>query len=111
MTLSPDPLPDCPVEQAMGLLSGKWRMPVLFRLAEGPRRFNALQRALPPVTQKVLTATLRGLEQDGLIWRDVAGTIPPRVTYGLTPRGAALGPVFDAMAQWRLARPPAEPDP
>jgi len=57
----------CPVEEALRLLSGKWRLLVLFRLADEPYRFNALQRELAPITQKVLTATLRGLESDGLI--------------------------------------------
>lgn len=92
----------CPVEEALRLLSGKWRLLALFRLGSGPVRFNALQRALAPVTQKVLTTTLRGLEGDGLIWRKVEATVPPNVTYGLTERGAALSPVFDALARWRL---------
>lgn len=93
---------DCPVEDALRLLTGKWRLLVLFRLGEGPQRFNALQRALSPVTQKVLTATLRGLEGDGLIWRKSANTIPPEVTYGLTERGMALAPVFLELGRWRL---------
>ncbi len=91
----------CPVEDALRLLTGKWRLLVLFRLGEGPQRFNALQRTLAPVTQKVLTATLRGLEADGLVWRKSAGTVPPEVAYGLTERGAALTPVFEALGQWR----------
>jgi DNA-binding HxlR family transcriptional regulator len=98
---APSPI-DCPVEAALRLLSGKWRLLVLFRLADGPQRFNALQRALAPVTQKVLTATLRGLEDDGLVWRRSEQSVPPHVTYGLTAKGAALAPVFDALASWRL---------
>jgi len=93
---------NCPVEAALRVLSGKWRLLVLFRLGQGPQRFNALQRALAPVTQKVLAATLRGLEGDGLIWRQSAETVPPHVTYGLTDRGRALAPVFDALACWQL---------
>jgi DNA-binding HxlR family transcriptional regulator len=92
----------CPVEDALRLLTGKWRLLVLFRLGQGQQRFNALQRALAPVTQKVLTTTLRGLEADGLIWRKSAESIPPEVTYGLTARGMELAPVFDALGQWRL---------
>ncbi|MEX2479732.1 MAG: helix-turn-helix domain-containing protein [Gammaproteobacteria bacterium] len=95
-------LQGCPVEDALRILSGKWRLLVLFRLGEGPQRFNALQRLLAPVTQKVLTTTLRGLEAEGLIWRKSANTIPPQVTYGLSARGAALAPVFDALGRWRL---------
>ncbi|MFN3685759.1 winged helix-turn-helix transcriptional regulator [Salinarimonas sp.] len=96
-------LPDCPVERALALLTGKWRLFVLFRLGQAPMRFNALQRSLPPITQRVLTATLRGLEADGLVWRTVEETVPPKVTYGLTEAGAALAPVFEALAAWRLA--------
>lgn len=95
----PDPR-DCPVERTLRTLSGKWRLYVLFRLAEGPMRFNALQRSLAPVTPRVLTATLRGLETEGLIWRQSAGSVPPHVEYGLTERGAALAPVWRAMAVW-----------
>lgn len=94
----------CPVEDALRLLSGKWRLLVLFRLLDAPMRFNALQRSLAPVTQKVLTAALRGLQADGLVWRQVEATVPPHVTYGLTERALALAPVFDALASWRLDR-------
>ncbi|GGA49524.1 winged helix-turn-helix transcriptional regulator [Pelagibacterium lentulum] len=93
---------DCPVEDALRILTGKWRLLVLFRLCKGPQRFNALQRSLSPVTQKVLTITLRKLEADGLIWRKSANTIPPEVTYGLTEHGAALEPVLDALGRWRM---------
>jgi DNA-binding HxlR family transcriptional regulator len=93
----------CPVEEAMQLLTGKWRMLVLYRLRKGPMRFNALQRRLAPVTQKVLTATLRGLEADGLLWREVRAEVPPHVIYGLTPFAAGAAPVFEAMAEWILA--------
>ena len=99
------PLPGCPVEDALRLLAGKWRLLVLFRLLDGPQRFNALQRSLAPVTQKVLTAALRGLEADGLVWRRVEATVPPNVAYGPTDRALALAPVFDALAAWRLSAP------
>jgi DNA-binding HxlR family transcriptional regulator len=95
---------NCPVEEGVRLLTGKWRMMVLFRLKDGPQRFNALQRSLAPITQKVLTATLRGLEADGLVWRRSTGQVPPEVHYGLTPEAEALAPVFAALAEWRLAR-------
>jgi DNA-binding HxlR family transcriptional regulator len=93
---------NCPVEATLRLIGGKWRMVVLFRLGDGPMRFNALQRSLAPVTQRVLTATLRGLEDDGLVWREVRETVPPHVEYGLTARGRALGPVWAEMARWQL---------
>jgi DNA-binding HxlR family transcriptional regulator len=90
----------CPVERTLTLLGGKWRLMVLFRLGEGPMRFNALVRSLAPVSQRVLAETLRGLEADGLIWRQVHAAVPPHVEYGLTDRGTALAPVFAAMADW-----------
>ncbi|MGR3433842.1 MAG: winged helix-turn-helix transcriptional regulator [Shimia sp.] len=100
-----EPAPDggpwngpCPVETTLRTLSGKWTLFVLFTLAEGPMRFNALQRRLGAITQRVLTATLRRLEEDGLVWRRSAGTVPPRVEYGLTEKGEALAPVWGAMA-------------
>lgn len=95
---------DCPVEAALACVGGKWRMMVMFRLSAGAMRFNALQRSLPPITQKVLTATLRGLEADGLVWRRSAGTVPPKVDYGLTEHGARLIPVFEALARWHLGK-------
>jgi DNA-binding HxlR family transcriptional regulator len=71
-------------------------------------RFNALQRSLAPVTQKVLTTTLRSLEDDGLIWRQVRAEVPPHVTYGLTPFAEGAAPVFAAMADWIIRS--EEPD-
>lgn len=105
------PLPeDCPVERTLRMLSGKWRLFVLFRLEGGPMRFNALRRSLRPITQRVLTATLRGLEDDGLVWRKSAGTVPPRVEYGLTAHGAALAPVWRAMGDWGALHTPSRAD-
>ncbi len=101
------PAPEaCPVEEGIAMLAGRWRLMVLFRLSDGPERFAALRRALPPVagrpvTHKVLTQTLRALEADGLVWREVAATVPPQVTYGLTGAGSRLAPVFAAVAAWR----------
>ena len=91
---------DCPVERTLRLLGGRWRLLVLFRLGRGPVRWGALRRSLAPVTPRVLTATLRALEADGLIWRRSEHTVPPAVAYGLTPRGKALAPVFEAMGEW-----------
>ncbi len=104
-----NPFPDgdpaaCPVERTLRLVSGRWRLLILFRLgARGPTRWGALRRSLAPVTPRVLTGTLRGLEEDGLVWRNAEPTIPPVVTYGLTERGEALAPVFEAMAKWGRA--------
>ena len=84
---------------------------MLFRLgASGASRWGALRRSLAPVTPRVLTATLRGLEEDGLVWRRAEAVVPPAVTYGLTERGAALAPVFEAMAAWGAAAGDGEPE-
>ena len=91
---------NCPVEQTLRLLSGKWKLLVLFHLGNGPVRWGALRRSLAPITPRVLTATLKALEADGLIWRKVEAVVPPSVSYGLTDRGEALGPVFEAMFHW-----------
>ncbi len=91
---------NCPVEQTLRLLSGKWKLLVLFHLGNGPVRWGALRRSLVPITPRVLTATLKALETDGLIWRKVEAVVPPSVSYGLTNRGEALGPVFEAMFRW-----------
>lgn len=94
-------LPDgCPVRATLDLLTGRWRLTVLFHLARGPVRWGGLRRAVGAITPRVLTATLRGLEADGLVWRRSEDAVPPVVTYGLTARGAALGPVFAAMGAW-----------
>jgi DNA-binding HxlR family transcriptional regulator len=95
---------NCPVEKTLTLLSGKWRLMVLFRLGAGTMRFNALARSLAPISLKVLAQTLRQLEADGLIWRVTHNSIPPHVDYGLTARGAALAPVFTAMADWQIGQ-------
>lgn len=97
---------NCPVERTLARLSGKWRLMILFRLGTGPVRFNALQRSLSPVSPRVLAQELRDLEADGLVWRRATGDVPPEVHYGLTPRGEALGPVFEAMMRWSMDEEP-----
>ncbi|MEO0637383.1 MAG: helix-turn-helix domain-containing protein [Pseudomonadota bacterium] len=91
---------ECPVDATLRLLSGKWRLLVLFNLEAQPLRWGELRRRLAPITPRVLTATLRSLEVDRMIWREVEGTIPPQVTYGLTSKGDDLAPVFKAMGKW-----------
>jgi DNA-binding HxlR family transcriptional regulator len=92
----------CPVERTVTMLSGKWRLMVLFRLSAGPVRFNGLARSLTPISPRILAATLRDLEAEGLLWRRSQASVPPHVTYGLTAQGQALSPVFDALALWWL---------
>lgn len=92
----------CPVGHFVGLISGKWAIPVLYRLiaVDAPIRFNALQRALSPVTQKELTRQLRHLAQRGLVAREVHPDVPPRVEYRITPLGRTLWPALASLADW-----------
>ena len=95
------PLPACPVETTLALLSNKWKVLILRDLQRfGTMRFGALKRSVGDVSQKVLTANLRGMEADGLVSRKVYPEVPPRVEYSLTELGKSLEPVLDAMWRW-----------
>ncbi|MDO5612234.1 MAG: helix-turn-helix domain-containing protein [Paracoccus sp. (in: a-proteobacteria)] len=81
----------CPVENLFSVVAGRWTPYLIFSLAtQGPQRFGALQRHMPRISTKVLTDRLRMLERSGLVHREQAATIPPQVTYSLTPRGEEL---------------------
>jgi DNA-binding HxlR family transcriptional regulator len=92
----------CAVDQALEVLSGKWKPRILWRLQAGTLRFNELQRAIPPVTQRMLTLQLRELERDGLVVRKVYAEVPPKVEYSLTAPARQLAPRMQAMGQWLL---------
>ncbi len=92
--------PDCPVETTLEVLSGKWKANILFHLLPGTKRSGELRRLMPEVTQQMLTAHVRELEQDGIIHRKVYAQVPPKVEYSLTPLGRSLGPVFDKIYEW-----------
>jgi DNA-binding HxlR family transcriptional regulator len=87
------------------MIGGKWKIPILWHLFPGPRRFSELHRALSPVTQKVLIQHLRQLESDGLIARTVYPEVPPRVDYRLTPRGRSLKPAIESLCTWSKSCP------
>ena len=87
---------DCPIRNVLARISGKWSLLVLYTLDRNgmsPMRFNQLRRAIPDISQKVLTTTLRTLETDGLICRKVFAEVPPRVEYSLTERALTLIPL------------------
>lgn len=86
--------------QILGRVGDKWTIMVIGVLSRGPLRFNAVQRAIPGVSHRMLTITLRGLERDGLVKRTSFATIPPRVDYELTARGRSLQPPLQALALW-----------
>lgn len=90
----------CPAEITLEFLSGKWRPMIIFWLLKGTRRFNQLQRELGGITHRTLSKTLKEMEADGLVQRHDYGEIPPRVDYALTPKGASLESVLNAMHAW-----------
>ncbi|MFS0787921.1 winged helix-turn-helix transcriptional regulator [Shouchella sp. 1P09AA] len=91
----------CQVDTALEILVGKWKHKILFQLLhEDVMRFNELKRAIPGITQKMLTSQLRELEQNDIIQREVYPQIPPKVEYSMTPYGESLKPILDAMHSW-----------
>lgn len=95
----------CPAEFTAELLGGRWKIVLLWYLFQGVQRFSDLQRAIPGITQKVLTHQLRDMEKNGLLKRTVYPEIPPRVEYQITALGVTLKPVVDAMHQWGQSTP------
>jgi len=94
----------CPIEVAVGQLSGKWKIVIIHRLCvHSVLRFGELQRKIPGVTQRMLIAQLRELEESGIVDRKVYGTVPPRVEYRLTDVGRSLIPVMDVLEEWGRA--------
>ena len=100
---SPKRLPDCPVETTLTLIGDKWKVLILRDLMDGTKRFGELKKSIGGVTQKVLTAQLRQMEECGLLDRKVYAEVPPRVEYTLTELGYSLKPVLDAMSDWGSA--------
>ena len=93
--------PNCPIRNVLSRVGDKWSMLVLFTLeANDNQRFKELQRNIPDISQKMLTATLKMLEADGLIRREVFPEVPPRVEYSLTKKGKSLLPLIDNLLSW-----------
>lgn len=93
--------PDCPIRNVLARIGDKWSLLVIFTLDRMPvARFGELLRALPDISQKMLTVTLRTLEEDGLVDRTVYPEIPPRVEYRLTHRAQSLLPHLNALIAW-----------
>jgi DNA-binding HxlR family transcriptional regulator len=91
---------ECPAEYTLAIIGGRWKIPLIYHLLSGAKRFSELSRALSGVTQKMLTQQLRELERDGVVDRRIYAQVPPKVEYSLTPLGRSLQPVVDAMGQW-----------
>lgn len=90
----------CEVEATLQIIGGRWKVLIIRELLLGVRRFGELQRALPGVTQKMLTQQLREMEQDGIVHRKVYAEVPPKVEYSLTSLGESLQPILEAMHEW-----------
>ena len=90
----------CPAEFTLAMIGGRWKIPIIFHLLDGRKRFTELARALNGVTQKMLTQQLREMERNGLVERKVFAQVPPKVEYSLSELGMSLRPVVDAMCQW-----------
>jgi DNA-binding HxlR family transcriptional regulator len=90
----------CGVQTSLAVIEGHWKLPILFRLLDGTRRFGELRKHLPAATQRMLTLHLRELERDGLIHREVYREVPPKVEYSLTELGRSLEPLLRFMSDW-----------
>lgn len=93
-------LPACPVETTLTLIGDKWKVLIPRDLMPGTKRFGELKKSIGHVSQKVLTAQLRDMEENGLLHRRTYAEVPPRVEYSLTDLGRSLKPVLDALQEW-----------
>lgn len=92
---------NCPMRRTLELISGKWRTHIIYELCKKPScRFGELKKAVPRITNTMLTNTLRDLEELGIVHREQFNEIPPHVEYSLTEKGKALLPVFAELAKW-----------
>ncbi|SHI63016.1 transcriptional regulator, HxlR family [Arenibacter nanhaiticus] len=90
----------CPLHYTMNLIGTKWKPLLLFHLLDGPLRSGMLQKTVPEISNKMFTQTVRELEKDGLISREVFAVVPPRVDYQLTEKGKSLAPILRSLDAW-----------
>ena len=95
-------MPACPVETTLMLISDRWKVLIIRDLLDGTKRFGELKRSVGNISQKVLTANLRAMEESGLLTRKVYPEVPPRVEYTLTETGYSLHPLLDVMVAWGM---------
>jgi len=98
------------MRRAFSLLSGKWKLEIMWLLNQHIYRFGELKKAIPGITQHMLTAQLRELERDGLISRTVFAEVPPRVEYEITQKAQGLRPTMEALTAWWLEYGDTLPD-
>ena len=95
-----DLIPECPVAATVQLIGNKWKLLIIRNLLVRPWRFNELQKSLDGISQKVLTDSLRSMEQDGIVIRTVYAEVPPRVEYSLSELGESMRPILNSMQMW-----------
>ena len=93
-------LPECPVATTVQLIGSKWKLLILRDLLTGKKRYSELKRSLPDISQKVLTASLKSMVNDGLVIRTAYPEVPPRVEYSLSELGESMRPVIQSMETW-----------
>ena len=91
---------ECPSRQVLDLIADKWTAIIIYRLAQGTKRYSQLQREISGISQKMLTQTLRGLERDGIVKRKVYAVVPPMVEYSLTSLGETLIEPLCKLCKW-----------
>ncbi len=101
--LTKEEMPACPVATTVQLIGSKWKLLIMRNLLARQWRFNELRKDLRGISQKVLTDSLRSMEEDGIITRTVYPEVPPRVEYALSELGESMRPIMDAMEQWGIA--------
>lgn len=98
--ISKKELPICPVATTVELIGSKWKLLIIRDVLTGPKRFGELRKSLEGISQKVLTDSLREMENDGLLTRTVFAEVPPRVEYALSELGETIRPILNAMESW-----------
>jgi len=96
----PNPVEGCPLTAALAAIGGKWKLIIVYWLAESPKHFAALRKAMPGISQKVLTQQLRELISDGIIKREPKGAVPARVEYSLSDYGRSVLPLVENVRVW-----------
>src|SRR6185312_5272434 len=99
----PNPVSGCPLTAALAAVGGKWKLIIVYWLAEGPKHFAALRRVMPGISQKVLAEQLRELAGDGIVKRQPKGSIPAPVEYSLTDYGQSVLPLVEDVRLWGRA--------
>ncbi|MHB8072494.1 winged helix-turn-helix transcriptional regulator [Desulfosporosinus fructosivorans] len=101
--LTKEEMPACPVATTVQLIGSKWKLLIMRNLLAETQRFGELKKSIPGISQKVLTDSLRSMEEDGIITRKVYAEVPPRVEYSLNELGESMRPIISAMEQWGTA--------